>query len=191
MLVHPRLHRWRAALAALVLVGAVAACGGDDGDGSGSGDPTVRPADEGIEGVLAIRIPSSDHTTGTVDYDRRPPAGGDHHPTPAPCGFYRQAIPDEHIVHSLEHGAVWIAYDPDLGTDDVATLRALVDRQSDTIATPYARLEPGAAVVVSAWARQLTLESVDDPRLEEFVEQYRKGAAAPEASVGCPKAADL
>ena len=189
MPVNPRPRRWRAALAGLVLVGTIAACGGDDDPGSTG--PAVREADEGIDGVLAIRIPDPDHTTGTVDYDRLPPAGGDHNPTPAPCGFYTQAIPDEHIVHSLEHGAVWIAYDPDLDVADIARLQALVDGQADVIATPYADLPAGSTVVVSSWGRQLLLDAADDPRLEEFVEQYRRFKEAPEANIGCPKASDL
>ena len=42
------------------------------------------------------------------------------------------------------------------------------------------------AVVATAWGRQLTLTSVDDPRLEEFIEEYRNFDTAPEASVACP-----
>lgn len=180
-------RRWRLALAALALVVAAPACGGDDGKETGTSDPAVREADEGIAGVLAIRIGSTDHTEARVDYDRHPPAGGDHNPVPAPCGFYDEAIPDEYVVHSLEHGAVWLAYAPALDAADLATLRDVVAEESDTIATPYADLDAGTAVVVTSWARQLTLDSVDDPRLVEFIEQYRKGDQAPEASIGCPQ----
>ncbi|MDQ2648380.1 MAG: DUF3105 domain-containing protein [Actinomycetota bacterium] len=173
-------------LAPLTLLAAavLGACssGSDDPDDSG---PAVVDADEGIEGVLAIRIPSATHVEGEVEYDRTPPAGGDHNPAPARCGFYDEAIPPEFIVHSMEHGAVWLAYAPDLDEASVTLIHDLVRDNPETIATVHPDLEPGVAVVASAWARQLSLTAADDPRLAEFVEQYQDGDQAPEASVDC------
>jgi hypothetical protein len=40
-------------------------------------------------------------------------------------------------------------------------------------------------VVVSAWGRQLTLDSVDDPRLAQFVDTYRPSPDAPEPAAVC------
>jgi hypothetical protein len=174
----------RLALAGLALFGAGAACSGG-GDDVAKG-PAVRDADEGIGGVLAIRITSNGHTQGKVAYDRRPPAGGDHNPTPAPCGFYPQQIADEYVVHTLEHGAVWLAFSPTLSPEDRAVLEEETADNEDVIATPYAPLEPGVAVVVTSWGRQLTLDSVRDPRLDRFVQQYRNSKLAPERSIPCP-----
>lgn len=176
----------RAAGALLVALGSLAACSGGDDGGSASDDgPLVRPADEGIDGVLAIRIPPYEHTQADVDYDRQPPAGGDHGSVAAPCGFYVQPIADEYVVHALEHGAVWLAYALDLPEADIAVLRAEVAANDDTIATPYASLDPGVAVVATAWGRQLALDSVSDPRLHEFVQEYRRFETAPERHIGC------
>jgi hypothetical protein len=181
---------------ALLLVASITllGCGGGGGgDKSGQASPTtvVRglevPADEGIEGVMAIRVTSNAHTLDTVDYDIHPPAGGPHNPTPAPCGFYDQAIPDEYVVHTLEHGAVWFAYSPTLPAADIDKLHTIVDQNDDLIATPYSGLADGVAVVVTAWARQLTLTSVADPRLQAFYEKYRNSKNAPEASIACPR----
>ena len=178
----------RVGLVLLVLLGSAAACssGGDD-DGFDDDGPASRPADEGIDGVVAIRISSNKHTGAKVDYDRRPPAGGDHNPVPAPCGFYAQPIADEYVVHTLEHGAVWLAYAQDLPQEDVAVLRAEVAAEEDVIATPYLGLDQGVAVVATAWGRQLELPSVDDPRLDAFVQEYRNFDTAPEAKVACPQ----
>jgi hypothetical protein len=170
-------------------VAAAAACsGGDDVEAKG---PGVREANEGIRGVLAIRIASNDHTQGKVDYDRHPPAGGDHNPVPAPCGFYEQDIPDEYVVHTLEHGAVWLAYSPRLSAADLDVVEKETKDNADVIATPYAKLESGVAVVATSWGRQLSLDSVSDPRLDEFVQKYRNSKEAPEASVECPQLSDL
>jgi hypothetical protein len=171
-------------LLAVVSMGALGACGDDGGEAGGDG-PEVRPADEGIEGVVAIRIESAAHMDGAIDYDRRPPAGGPHNPRWLPCGFYDEAQDDEMVVHSLEHGAVWLAYDPDLGNDDLVRIGLLTRENDKVVATPYEGLPDGAPVVASAWARQLVLDDVDDPRLEAFVEQYQDGSSAPEAGVTC------
>ena len=175
----------RFALAGLVTLSGLAACSGGDDRGEPTG-PAARPAGEGIEGVVAVRVDSNEHTEARVDYSRTPPAGGDHNPVSAPCGFYVQPIADEYVVHTMEHGAVWLAYATTLPEADVAVLRELVAENEDTIATPYSALEVGTAVVASAWGRELTLESVGDPRLEEFIEQYRNFDTAPEASAECP-----
>jgi hypothetical protein len=190
-------RRWSTAALALsvtLLVVGATACGDDDssgesGEASGSeittsGGEPIGPADEGIDGVEAFEIASADHTTANLVYDPRPPAGGEHNPTPATCGFYESDPPaDQYIVHSLEHGAVWIAYDPDL--DDAAknTLRDLIGSQPKTMATPYESLE--SPIVVTAWARQLQLDSVDDPRIEQFIDQYRAGGQSPEPDAPC------
>jgi hypothetical protein len=191
-------RRWSTAALALsvtLLVVGVAACGADDDSSGGSGEASgsetttsggepIGPADEGIDGVEAFEIHSNGHTTANLVYDPRPPTGGEHNPTPATCGFYESDPPaDQYIVHSLEHGAVWIAYDPDL--DDAAknTLREVIGSQPKTMATPYEGLE--SPIVVTAWARQLQLDSVDDPRLELFIDQYRAGGQSPEPNAPC------
>jgi hypothetical protein len=175
----------------LLLVG-VTACGDDDSGGSGeasgakttSGGEPIGPADEAIEGVEAFEIASTEHTTDDLVYDPRPPAGGEHNPTPATCGFYESdPPPDQYIVHSLEHGAVWVAYDPDIDDAEKATLRQLVESQPKTMASPYDDLE--SPLVVTAWARQLQLDSADDPRLLQFVEQYRAAGQSPEPDAAC------
>jgi hypothetical protein len=188
-----------AVVAALAVVSLSAACGSDDESGAGTGatastsagDGTeaelalAGDADEGVDGVQAYRVASNDHTEGEVDYPVLPPPGGPHNPVWANCGFYDEPIADEHLVHDLEHGAVWLAYAPDLPAAEVDAVRELVRANDKTVAAPYDDLPPGAAVVATAWARQLVLDTVDDPRLEEFVVQYQDGSQAPEAGVTC------
>lgn len=189
----------RRALLALTLVVALVlgACGDDGGDGggddagaSGSGVDasddlaSAGPADEGIDGVEAFRVASRDHVAGDVDYPVLPPPGGPHDQVWASCGFYTEPIRQEHLVHDLEHGAVWLAYAPDLSDADVAVIEELAGA-AKVIAAPYPDLADGEAVVATAWARQLRLDSVDDPRLRDFVVQYEDGSQAPEAGVTC------
>jgi Protein of unknown function (DUF3105) len=196
------LRRLTCAALTIAALTAVAACsddgGGDaatsplaadDADGGGGGRPTsggvlIGPADEGIEGVMAYRVDSNAHTEDQLDYDLVPPVGGEHNPVPGTCGFYdTDAPPDELVVHDLEHGAIWIAFDPGLDDAQLETLRNLVAQQAKVIATPVDGLS--TPLVVSAWARQLPLDSADDPRLVQFVEAYRNSPDSPEPGAAC------
>jgi Protein of unknown function (DUF3105) len=189
------LRRLTLALSVLTLLISLAACSGDaGGDPSGpssegearttSGGEPIGPADEGIEGVEAFRVDSHAHTEENLTYEPAPPTGGDHYPVPATCGFYESdPPPDELLVHDLEHGAVWIAYDPALDAAQKSALSTLVAQQAKVTATPYPDLD--SPLVVTAWARQLRLDSVDDPRVLQFIEIYRNSSNAPEPNAAC------
>jgi hypothetical protein len=123
------------------------------------------------------------HTEADVDYDQTPPAGGEHNPVWQNEGFYEAPIRDENAVHTLEHGAVWIAYSPDLPQDQKDQIRELVEGQTCMLASPHPDLP--APIVASAWGKQLPLESADDPDLERFVRSYRLGPQTPEVGASC------
>ena len=106
-----------------------------------------------------------------------------HNPVPQTCGFYDEPIGSEHAVHSLEHGAVWVTYDPDLPANDVQVLEDLAAERDYLIVSPFAGLP--APVVASAWGVQLRLEGVDDPYLELFVDYYEQGPQTPELGASC------
>ena len=57
---------------------------------------------------------------------------------------------NEKIVHTMEHGAVWIIYEPDLSQDQKDELRQIVESQDCLLASPYPDLP--TPVVASAWA---------------------------------------
>ena len=179
-------------LAVCVLV-TLGACGGDDDDGGGAeaadrvptnGGDLIGPVDEGVPGVEAYAVPSRTHTDQPLKYSHTPPVGGDHFPVPGTCGFYGEDPPPvEMLVHDLEHGAVWIAYVPDLPDAELATLRNVAAQQAKVIITPYSDME--SPVTVTSWGRQLALDSVDDPRLQQFIDTYRNGPLTPEPAYAC------
>lgn len=181
----PGMLRRRVLLAMLASALIGTACGGGGGGGGSQANAVIGPADEGIDGVMAIRVPENTHSDGVVAYELQPPAGGVHSSVWLNCGFYDEPSPDENLVHDLEHGAVWLAYSPDLAPADLGVIHDLARANEKIVATPYPDLAPGVAVVASAWARQLTLESVDDPRLSRFALQYIDGSQAPEAAATC------
>jgi hypothetical protein len=129
---------------------------------------------ERIDGVVNYRktrpaMLTRNHVRGAVEYPVTPPVGGDHSVTWQHClgDVYDAPIANEHAVHSLEHGAVWVTYRPDLPRDQVERLAQRVRNRSHLMMSPY----PGLAVPISlqAWGFQLHVQSADDSRIDEFI----------------------
>jgi hypothetical protein len=129
-------------------------------------------------GIESFDVPSQFHSEGNVAYAQNPPVGGDHWPVWQNCGFYSSPIPSELAVHSLEHGAVWITFQPDLPAAQVDRIRKLTVGDGYVLSSPYPGLP--SRVVASAWGRQLRLDSADDSRLDQFIKAFRQGPTAPE-----------
>ena len=123
------------------------------------------------------------HTDADVDYGQTPPAGGEHSDVWQNSGFYDAPVRDENAVHTLEHGAVWITYSPNLPQDQRDRIRGLVEGQTCVLASPADGLQ--SPVVASAWGKQLNLEDAGSPDLEQFIRAYRQGPETPEPGATC------
>lgn len=132
---------------------------------------------------------AADHREGELLYEQIPPVGGPHNAAWQNCGFYSEPIYNWHGVHSLEHGAVWITYDPDLPKEDIEQLRDLAN-QSYVLVSPYPGLEH--PIVASVWGKQIELDGVDDERLEPFIREYRLDPGnTPEPGAVCSRGIDF
>ena len=144
-------------------------------------DTTGYPA--GSNNGPAADALGHDHSTSPVTYSVTPPVGGVHNAEWMNCGIYDKPVPNERAVHNLEHGAVWITYQPSLSQSEVSTLRAFVERQTKLApatggtGSRYMDLSPypglPSPIVISSWGFQLKLSSPTDPRLQEFVNKFR------------------
>lgn len=139
------------------------------------------------DGVQNFQYAGSDHTGSleeTVAYEESPPVGGRHAPSPywQNCGFYDGPIQNESAVHSMEHGAVWITYRPDLPAEQIEVLRGKAE-QSYILVSAYEDQE--APVVASSWNHQLELEGAEDERLDQFIRSFREGPDTPERGAVC------
>ena len=140
-----------------------------------------------IEGVETFEN-VTEHVEGTVDYEQSPPAGGPHNQVWLNCGIYDQPVPNENAVHSLEHGAVWVTYNPaELSGEELETLESKLP-DSYVILSPYEDLD--APIAVSNWNHQLKVDSADDERIGEFFEEYWRSADVPEPGASCSGAMD-
>lgn len=133
-------------------------------------------------GVETFVISDVGHTELPVDYPTDPPVGGVHDATPLECRVYDTPVPNENALHALEHGAVWISYQPELAADDVDRLEGHARRSRELIVSPY----PGIAdpIVLTAWGVQLRLDSATDERIDTFIRAY-ENQVAPENAAGC------
>jgi hypothetical protein len=123
------------------------------------------------------------HVQGPVDYPQMPPVGGQHSSLPQQCDVYTEQVPTESVVHSLEHGAVWITYRPDLPRDQVDKLTDIVDGDPYGLLSPLPNQEP--PIMATTWGRQLPVDNADDERIEEFLETYGSGPQSPELGAAC------
>jgi hypothetical protein len=138
-----------------------------------------------IEGlVYTPGLPQGHQENATYPNSRTlPPLGGIHNPVWQNCGVYSSVLSIENAVHSLEHGAVWITYNPSLAADQVARLQDITRGGSHRLLSPYPELE--SPIVLTAWGYQLKLDSVDDGRLMAFINNYEQGPQTPEPGASC------
>lgn len=171
------------AVLAVVLVGLLAYAVVNQG--AAAPNP-LRDADKSFAGLKVYDGLKRDHVNGPVNYPGypgQPPAGGDHSGVWQSCQAYTQQIPPEQAVHSLEHGAAWVTYRPDLPADQVKILTQDVKGNSYALLSPL----PGqtAPIELTAWGRQLSVQSASDPQVSRFLSAYANGPQTPERGASC------
>ena len=146
-----------------------------------------KTLDASLGDVQVFENMSANHVEGDVTYEQTPPVGGDHHAVWQNCAIYDQPLKNVNAVHSLEHGAVWITYDPSLPQDQVDRLKAYADQ-------PFMLMSPmpdlGAKIGLSAWGHQLKLDVVDDTKIGAFIREYKQGPQTPEPGAACSGGTD-
>ncbi|MGI5125503.1 DUF3105 domain-containing protein [Pseudonocardia sp. CA-107938] len=124
--------------------------------------------------------------TEKVAYTNSPPFGGTHDQVWAACNgvVYNTPVRNENMVHSLEHGAVWIAYDP------TKVSGAALDTLKAKVAVPYTVMSPypglDQPISLQSWGHQLKLADANDPRIDQFITALRLNANTfPEPNATC------
>ena len=156
---------------------------------SGGGGHAERGSSEGyVDGVgIQVDIEGATHVVeGTnVDYQTSPPASGDHWPTPGRCGFFEDGLPDERVVHNMEHGNIVVNYNLPLASD-VSALRNALDgiglNNIWGVARAYDGI-PTGQVALSTWGIIDTFVGIDRDRISRFFEAYSGGG--PEGGIPC------
>jgi hypothetical protein len=146
--------------------------------------PPFDPADQDRQHIAAAlgAPPLSAYAT-------TPPTSGPHADTPLPAGVYDSLTLDQLYasIHSLEHGAAIVWYDPNAPAERIARLQEFFDRrlqdasvgQDRVIVAPYdfagqadGLLPDGQQMALVAWHRLRTCEDLDLAVAYDFTSQY-------------------
>lgn len=120
-----------------------------------------------------IPILSREHVaegTKVANYNSNPPTSGDHWPDPANWGLYTESLPDEQLVHNLEHGGIWISY------KDIQALDEEIGKKLETVADKFPqaviiteRPENETPFAIASWGRLYTSDTFDQEFAENFI----------------------
>ncbi|MEV4760873.1 DUF3105 domain-containing protein [Micromonospora sp. NPDC049559] len=146
---------------------------------------------DGISGIVNYRkkdpnlVKPAQHQTGSIKYDILPPVAGPHNAAWQNCmgDVYDAPIANEHAVHSLEHGAVWITYQPNLPADQVSKLAEKVRGKEKMMMSPFEGLDK--PISLQAWGYQLKVDNADDSRIDEFIKDLRVNASVEGPTISC------
>ncbi len=128
-----------------------------------------------IEDLGANHITQGDKVT---TYNSNPPTSGPHWPSPAECKVYNEEVPDEAVVHSLEHGAVWVSYKDIEDKDLVSKLEEIVNKNPGKILLSP-RSSNDANIALASWNRLLKIEQFDENQISEFIKSNRSNSPEP------------
>ncbi|WP_446216681.1 DUF3105 domain-containing protein [Micromonospora sp. IBHARD004] len=179
-------------IALFVAVGVLAA--GIIGYGAYAAIQGSKPWDkraDAISGIVDYRkkdkslVEGGKHQPGPIKYDVLPPVAGPHNQAWQNCmgDVYDAPIANEHAVHSLEHGTVWITYRPDLPADQVAKLKAKVQGKDKLMLSPFEGLDK--PISLQAWGFQLKVDNADDSRIDDFIKTLRVNASVEGPNANC------
>lgn len=146
-------------------------------------DPSRR-----IPGI-EVRAVASNHVKAgeRVAYRQVPPSGGAHDPFWAACTgvVYDRPVRVENLVHSLEHGAAWIAYNPEqVSGPALAALDRRVRGVPYTMMAPFPGLD--RPISLQTWGHQLKVSDAEDPRIDQFLVALRANKYThPEFGASC------
>lgn len=103
-------------------------------------------------------------------YNSNPPTSGWHWPQGAQWGVYPSPLPDEQLVHNLEHGGIWISYKPDLDKGTVNQLNDFAKRYRKVIVAP--REGNDAPIALAAWTRLEKMDQYNEFNILTFIDAY-------------------
>ena len=104
-----------------------------------------------------------------IAYNSNPPTSGPHWTDVAGPGIKDVPVPDELVLHSMEHGAAVIWYREGLNQSDVNKIKEAFNNSSGKkIMLPRKDLD--VPVALTSWDYLLKLETIDEIKIKEFIE---------------------
>jgi Protein of unknown function (DUF3105) len=145
----------------------------------------VSVAEASCDDIQEHEEEGSEHVEAgtTVDYETSPPTSGNHWPTEnlSASGFFPSEVPNESLVHNMEHGQIVIWYSPDAPQNTIDNLETFADAANDgdspgsggepIIVVPFADVPEGKTYVMTGWTKSqacggYSLAAINDFRIE-------------------------
>lgn len=107
-------------------------------------------------------------------YNSNPPTSGPHFAQVAEWGAYKEELPDEVLIHNLEHGGIWISYKLEISEEIRKKLESFYEKYGrKVIVVPRAKND--SDIALAAWNRLETFNVADysDERVERFIKAFR------------------
>ena len=157
--------------------------GSDGGAGQATGiedDPLPdRGDEEWVSQVESFESEGRDHVEygSDVQYAQSPPLSGAHWGAAIDAGFYTETPDLPRLVHTVEHGAVVIYYDPAALTPEAeASLKAWTANHdggwTSVLAVPNPNENPKGDYVLTAWTHRLVIDDYDAEAVQAFAAEY-------------------
>ncbi len=115
-------------------------------------------------------------TDTDVQYEGNPPTSGDHYAVPAEDGAYTEAPQTETLVHALEHGRIFIQFDPTVPDSVKGDLKALFDEDPYHMIIAPNDTDMPYEVAATTWTQTLGCTKMNDKvfdAIRAFRDEYR------------------
>lgn len=138
---------------------------------------SIAPAEgELFESQGSEHIPVTDEEI-VLDYNSNPPTSGPHAGSPAEWGYYEFELPDEQLIHNIEHGGIWISY-IDLPEEQLKLLEEFANEHPESVIVTK-RAKNDSNISIASWQRLTKLEGVDMNVIEGFYKANKNKSPEP------------
>jgi hypothetical protein len=103
-------------------------------------------------------------------YNSNPPTSGPH-AAALRTAVYDRTLPDENLIHNLEHGHIWLSYRDREDTEAIELFERLQSQFPSSVIVTY-RPANDSRLAVAAWTRLLKLEEADEEQILAFIARY-------------------
>lgn len=104
-------------------------------------------------------------------YNSNPPTSGWHTSESIAWGVYEDELPDEPLIHNLEHGGIWISY-KDIDDDTLQELTTFAKKHGGSVVVTQ-RSNNDSKIAIAAWGRLLKMDALDMTVVEAFYDLYK------------------
>ena len=189
--------RWPLLPIALMLMAASLACSNGSAPALPEEEPAdpgspVRSADDDVPGTRLLDL-GRDHLIEVDEehppYNSVPATSGWHYGfplAPAPWGVYDAVLPNQVLVHNLEHGGVGVHYDCPEGCEQLVAeltrvVEAAIEQGKKVVMSPYPAMS--STIALTAWTYFDGFDEFDDERTRRFISAHESSPVAPEYNV--------